>query len=220
MIKIAILIGSTRPGRNGEAVAQWVHEIASGRSDAQVELIDLKDFPLPHFDEPMTPDQRQYSQPHTKVWAALIERFDAYIFVTPEYNHGPSGVLKNAIDYLYHEWANKAAGFVGYGFTGGIRAIEHLRLVMGALQVADVTAQVSLSFASDFEPSGVFHPRPRQKAAVNTMLDQLIAWGNALKTLRTTPIPAKTRIDGVLVQGQEGSHRPRPGRSNGPRLPT
>lgn len=103
MIKIAILIGSTRPGRQGEAVARWVYEIASRRSDAQVELVDLKDFPLPHFDEPMTPEQRQYSQPHTKAWAALIERFDAYIFVTPEYNHGPSGVLKNAIDYLYHE---------------------------------------------------------------------------------------------------------------------
>jgi len=186
MIKIAILIGSTRPGRQGEAVARWVHEIASRRDDTQVELVDLKDFPLPHFDEPMTPDHRQYSQPHTKAWAALIERFDAYIFVTPEYNHGPSGVLKNAIDYLYHEWTNKVAGFVGYGFHGGIRAIEQLRLAMGALQVADVTAQVSLSFASDFDPSGVFQPRLHQEASVNKMLDQVIAWGEALKTLRTT----------------------------------
>ena len=193
MIKIAILTGSTRPGRQGEAVSRWVYEIASRRSDAQVELVELKDFPLPHFDEPMTPDQRQYSQPHTKAWAALIERFDAYILVTPEYNHGPSGVLKNAIDYLYHEWTNKAAGFVGYGFTGGIRAIEHLRLVMGTLQVADVTAQVSLSFSSDFGPSGVFEPRPHQQASVNKMLDQVIAWGEALQTLRPTPPSAVHR---------------------------
>ncbi|MBO0777542.1 MAG: NAD(P)H-dependent oxidoreductase [Ktedonobacteraceae bacterium] len=187
MIKIAIIIGSTRPGRNGEAVARWVHEIASRRNDAQVELIDLKDFNLPHLDELRPPAAGQYDQSHTRAWAARIAPFDAYIFVTPEYNHGPSGVLKNAIDYLYSEWNNKAAGFVSYGVSGGTLAVEHLRLVMGELQVADVRSQVSLSLATDFENYSAFRPRPHQETSVNAMLDQLIAWGGALKTLRTAP---------------------------------
>jgi NAD(P)H-dependent FMN reductase len=104
--------------------------------------------------------------------------------VTPEYNHGTSGALKNAIDFLYGEWNNKAAGFVGYGGAGGVRAVEQLRLVMGEVQVADVRAQVVLSLFNDFEDFTVFKPASRQEAAVNTMLDQVIAWGGALKTLR------------------------------------
>jgi NAD(P)H-dependent FMN reductase len=184
MIKIAIIIGSTRPGRNGEAVARWVHEIAKKRSDAEVELVDLKDFNLPHLDELMPAATGQYSQPHTRAWAAKIASFDAYVFVTPEYNHGPSGVLKNAIDYLYSEWNNKAAGFVSYGGSGGTHAVEHLRLVMAELQVADVRTQVSLSLATDFENYSILKPRSRQEASVNAMLDQVIAWGGALKPLR------------------------------------
>jgi NAD(P)H-dependent FMN reductase len=187
MIKIAIIIGSTRPGRNGEAVARWVHEIASRRSNAAFELVDLKDFNLPHLDELMPAATGQYSQSHTSAWSSKIDPFDAYIFVTPEYNHGPSGVLKNAIDYLYSEWNNKAAGFVGYGASGGTRAVEHLRLAMGGLQVADVSAQVSLSLSSDFEHYSIFQPRSHQEASVNAMLDQVTAWGSALKVLRKTP---------------------------------
>jgi NAD(P)H-dependent FMN reductase len=124
------------------------------------------------------------TQPHTKAWAAKIDSFDAFVFVTPEYNHGPSGALKNAIDYLYREWNNKAAGFVGYGSVGGTRAVEQLRLVMGELQVADVRGQVALSLHSDFENFSTFKPAERHEASVNTMLDQVIAWGGALKTLR------------------------------------
>jgi NAD(P)H-dependent FMN reductase len=187
MLKIAIIIGSTRPGRNGEAVAHWVHEIASRRSDAAFELVDLKDFHLPHLDEVMPATTGQYGQPHTSAWSSKIDPFDAYIFVTPEYNHGPSGVLKNAIDYLYKEWNNKAAGFVGYGANGGTRAVEHLRLMMGGLQVADVSAQVSLSLSSDFEHYSIFQPRPHQEASLGAMLDQVIAWGSALKALRQAP---------------------------------
>lgn len=114
MIRIAIIIGSTRPGRNGEAAAKWVYEISQKRSDAEFELVDIKDFNLPLLDEPVPPIMGQYTQQHTKVWSAKIASFDAYVFVTPEYNHGTSGALKNAIDFLYHEWVNKAAGFVGY----------------------------------------------------------------------------------------------------------
>ncbi len=184
MIKIAIIIGSTRPGRNGEAVANWVNEITQKRSDAEFELVDIKDYDLPLLDEPVPPSMQQYMNPHTKVWSEKINSFDAFIFVTPEYNHAPSGALKNAIDYLYAEWNNKAAGFVSYGSIGGVRAVEQLRLIMGELQVADVRAQVALSLFTDFENFSVFKPSPHHEASLNTVIDQVIAWGSALKPLR------------------------------------
>src|ERR1700745_139097 len=170
MLKIAIIIGSTRPGRNGEAVAKWVYEIARKRSDAEFELVDIKDFNLPLLDEPVPAAMGNYSNPHTKTWGAKIDSFDGYVFVTPEYNHGISGALKNAIDFLYHEWVNKAAGFVSYGGAGGARAVENLRLVMGELQVADVKAQVGLSLFTDFENFSVFKPAPQQEKSVNAKL--------------------------------------------------
>lgn len=185
-IRVAIILGSTRPGRNGEAVARWTYEIARQRNDVDVELVDIQDFNLPLLDEPVPPSMGQYSKPHTKAWAAKIDSFDAYVFVTPEYNHGTSGALKNAIDYLYREWNNKAAGFVGYGSAGGVRAVEQLRLVMGELQVADVRAQVMLSLFTDFKNFSVFKPDQRHEASVNDMLDQVVAWGGALKTLRSS----------------------------------
>jgi len=184
MIKIAFIIGSTRPGRKAEAVAKWVYGIAKKRSDAEYEIVDIKDYNLPLLDEPVPPSLAQYSQPHTKTWAAKIASFDAYVFVTPEYNHSTSGALKNAIDFLYREWNNKAAGFVGYGSAGGTRAVENLRLVMGELQVADVRAQVALSLFTDFENFTVFKPAALHETSVNTMLDQVVAWGGALKPLR------------------------------------
>jgi len=136
------------------------------------------------LDEPVPPSQGKYSQPHTRTWAAKIASFDAYVFVTPEYNHGISGALKNAIDFLYAEWNNKAAGFVGYGSAGGVRAVESLRLVMAELQIADVRAQVMLSLRTDFENYSVFKPDPHHEGSLNTMLDQVIAWGGALKNIR------------------------------------
>jgi len=184
MIRIAIIIGSTRPGRKGEAVAKWVYEIAQKRSDAEFELVDIKEFNLPLLDEPVSPIMGQYSHQHTKTWSAKIASFDAYVFVTPEYNHATSGALKNAIDFLYHERVNKAAGFVDYGGASGTRAVENLRLVMGELQVADVKAQVGLSLFTDFEDFSVFKPAPQREKSVNAMLDQVVAWGGALKTLR------------------------------------
>jgi NAD(P)H-dependent FMN reductase len=184
MIKIAIVFGSTRPGRNGEAVAKWVHEVAQKRSDAAFQLVDIKDFNLPLLDEPVPPIMGQYSKPHTKAWAATIEKFDAYVFVTPEYNHGISGALKNAIDFLFAEWNNKAAGFVSYGGASGVRAVEQLRLVLAEVQMATVRLQVLLSMYSDFENFSIFKPDARKEASVNEMLDQLVAWGSALKPLR------------------------------------
>jgi NAD(P)H-dependent FMN reductase len=184
MLKIAIIIGSTRPGRNGEAVAKWACEIAEKRSDAEFELVDIKDFNLPLLDEPVPAAMGNYSKPHTKAWGAKIDSFDGYVFVTPEYNHGINGALKNAIDFLYREWNNKAAGFVGYGGAGAARAISQLRAVMAYLQVATVQNQVQLSLMTDFENFNVFKPAEHQEKSVNTMLDQLVAWAGALKTLR------------------------------------
>lgn len=185
VIKIAIILGSTRPGRNGEAVARWVYEIAKKRIDAEFEFVDIKDFNLPLLDEPVPPSQGQYSKEHTKAWSAKIDSFDGYIFVTAEYNHGIPGALKNAIDYLYKEWNNKAAGFVGYGSVGGVRAVEQLRLVMAELQIADVRAQVAVSIITEFEDFRIFKPASYQVQLVNNMLDQVISWGRALKLLRT-----------------------------------
>jgi NAD(P)H-dependent FMN reductase len=184
MLKLAIIVGSTRPGRKAEAVARWVHEIARKRGDAEFEVVDLQDFNLPLLDEPVPPSLGKYTHPHTQAWSAKIDAFDAYVFVTPEYNHGPSGALKNAIDYLYREWNNKAAGFVSYGSAGGTRAVEQLRLVMGELLVADVRAQVMLSLRTDFENYTTFKPDPHHEKSVHAMLDQVIAWGGALRTLR------------------------------------
>lgn len=184
MIRVAIIIGSTRPGRNGEAVGKWVYELAQKRTDAEYELVDLVDFNLPLLDEPVPPSMHQYSKQHTIDWAAKIASFDAFVFVTAEYNHGIPGALKNAIDFLYKEWNNKAAGFVSYGSAGGTRAVEQLRLVMAELQIADVREQVFLSLATDFENYKVFKPAAFHEKKLDGMLKQLIAWGTAMKTLR------------------------------------
>ena len=141
-LKIAIVLGSTRPGRNGEAVAKWAHEIAARRDDAEFELVDIADFKLPHLDEAVPPAMGQYTQDHTLAWAEKVASFDGYLFVTPEYNHSTSGALKNAIDFVYAEWNNKAAGFVSYGSAGGVRAVENLRLIAAARLVEAIDPDV------------------------------------------------------------------------------
>lgn len=184
MLKIAIIVGSTRPGRKADAVANWVHDFAKTRSDAHYEVVDIADYKLPLLDEPIPPSLGQYQNPHTKAWAAKIAEFDGFVFVTPEYNHGTSGALKNAIDFVFREWHNKAAGFVSYGSAGGVRAVEHLRLTMAEIRIADVRAQVMLSLHSDFENYTTFKPAPHHEKFVHAMLDDVIAWSSALKTLR------------------------------------
>jgi NAD(P)H-dependent FMN reductase len=184
MTRIGIILGSTRPGRNGEQVAKWVYEVASKRTDAEFELVDLLDYKLPHLDEAIPPSAGQYTQPHTLAWAEKIASFDGFIIVTPEYNHSTSGALKNAIDYLYKEWNNKAVGFVSYGSVGGARAVEHLRLMAGELQMADVRAQLPLSLSVDFENYSVLKPTERHEQVLGTVLDQVVAWSDALAHLR------------------------------------
>ena len=184
MLKIGVIVGSTRPGRNAEKVANWVMEQAGKRKDAQFELVDLKDYSLPLLDEPVPPSMGKYSKPHTLAWARKIDSLDAFVFVTPEYNHGLPAALKNAIDFVYAEWNNKAAGFVGFGSAGGARSVEHLRGVMGEVQIADVRQQVLFSLYTDFENFSVLRPNAAHEAALSTMLDQLVAWGTAMKRLR------------------------------------
>jgi NAD(P)H-dependent FMN reductase len=184
MLTIGIIVGSTRPGRKAEAVAHWVHELAGRRTDATFELVDIKDFNLPLLDEARPPAFGNYEHAHTKAWAAKIASLDGFVFVTPEYNHATSGALKNAIDFLFREWNHKAAGFVGYGSTGGVRAVEHLRLVMGELMVADVRAQVALSLFTDWENFAEFKPAPLHEKSLTAMLDQVVAWTSALRPLR------------------------------------
>ncbi|MGW3995859.1 NADPH-dependent FMN reductase [Amycolatopsis sp. NPDC004772] len=185
-LKIAVILGSTRPGRNGKAVADWVLAQAAGRTGAEYELLDLLDYPLPHLDEPASakagPDL--YSKDHTKAWAGKVAEYDAYVFVTPEYNHSTSGVLKNAIDFLYNEWNNKAAGFVSYGGVGGARAIEHLRGVLSELQVAHVQQQVSFSLFTDFENFSAFKPAEINATFAQVLFDQLESWAGAMRSVR------------------------------------
>jgi NAD(P)H-dependent FMN reductase len=190
-LKVAIILGSTRPGRNGKAVADWVVERAAARSQAKYELVDLADYPLPHLDEPLPPSYGQYAGDHTKAWALKIASYDAFIFVTPEYNHSTSAVLKNAIDYLAAEWYNKTAAFVSYGSLGGARAIEHLRAICSELQIAHVRQQLSFSLFSDFEDFSKFRPQAMHDAAATVMFDQLEAWAAALQTVRV--------LDGAAV---------------------
>lgn len=203
MLNIGVIVGSTRPGRKAPAVADWVMDVAGMRGDAIYELVDIADFDLPLLDEPVPPSQGQYTKPHTQAWAARIASFDGFVFVTPEYNHGTSGALKNAIDFLYKEWNNKAAGFVGYGSVGGARAIESLRLVMGELMVADVRAQVMLSLFTDFA-DGKVNPPERQVEALDAMLDQVVAWSRALQPLRGAT-PPDDAADGAPPHGRRVS---------------
>ena len=186
-LRIAIVLGSTRPGRRGEAVAHWVLDQASARGDAEYELLDLAEFALPHLDEPVPPSAGQYEYEHTKKWSDAVDGFDGFVFVTPEYNRAPSGVLKNALDYLYKEWNDKAAGIVSYGVSAsGLRAAEALRLILGELQVADVRQSVGFSLLHDFENYTTFAPQPQHAQHLAAQLDQVVAWSGALRGVRQT----------------------------------
>ena len=182
--KIAIITGSTRPGRVNAGVAEWLVERANLRNDAQYELVDIADFNLPLLDEAAPAAYAQYSQEHTKAFAAKIAEFDGFVFVTGEYNHSVPAALTNAISFLNQEWANKAAGIVGYGSAFGVRAVEHLRGILSEMQIAHVQKQGMFSLFTDFENFSTFKPTEMQAASVDPMLDQLVAWTAAMKQVR------------------------------------
>ncbi|MFE7480197.1 NADPH-dependent FMN reductase [Streptomyces sp. NPDC057552] len=196
MTRLAIVTGSTRTHRRGAAVADWV--LTTGRKAApegvELELVDLADFALPVLDEPAPAAWGIYAHEHTRRWSEAIAAFDGYVFVTPEYNHGVPGPLKNAIDYLYAEWHHKAVGFVGYGVEGGVRAVEQLRQIAAELKLADVGTQVALNTYTDFDytgvdlgdpaATGVFAPAERHADGLATLLEEVTVWSRALATVR------------------------------------
>jgi len=182
-LNIAIIVGSTRPGRNGAAVADWVHEQASGRDSATYEIVDLEDIGLSLLDEAVPALAGQYEHQHTKDWADTVARFDGFVFVTPEYNHSTSPALLNALDYVYTEWNNKAAAFVSYGTSYGVRAVEHLRGLAGELQLADVRNQVRFAIPENF-PDRIFTPGPKHLGQARDLFRQLEQWAVALRTIR------------------------------------
>ncbi|WP_164670760.1 NADPH-dependent FMN reductase [Virgibacillus doumboii] len=185
MLNIGIILGSVRQGRNGEAVTNWVYDFAAKRNDdVSYEIVDLADYKLPLLGAEVAEAQQQESEAAIKAWSEKMASFDGYIVVAPEYNHAVGGALKNALDYLKPEVADKAAGLVGYGSLGGARAHENLRLIFGELQVADVQTAVTFSLMTDFENFSVFKPAEYHADNANRMLDQVIAWSGALKTVR------------------------------------
>lgn len=146
-MKIQIILGSTRKGRFSEKIAAWVMEQVKNIPEIEFELLDLRQYPLPFFDEPISPSQikEPYSNPAVAKWTQKIAEGDAYLVVTPEYNHGYPAVLKNALDYVHKEWAGKKVGFVGFGTLGAARAIEQLRQVVIELQMIPIKAAVHIT---------------------------------------------------------------------------
>jgi NAD(P)H-dependent FMN reductase len=189
-LRIAIIVGSTRPGRRSAEVAAWVREAAGRRTDATYDVVDLADHPLPHLDEAMPPILGAYAEPHTRAWAATIASYDGFVVVTPEYNHSIPGVLKNAIDYLFAEWNHKAAGVVAYGAENGARAAEHLRQILGELKVPVVRQYVGLSLHLDFEDFERLAPRPQLAEQLETLFDEVTLWAHALRGVRADQVAA------------------------------
>lgn len=177
-LAIGIILGSTRQGRVSPQVGEWVKGIAEERGDAEYEIVDIADFNLPFLGEGTG------EEAGLKAWSEKISSLDGYVFVVQEYNHSITGVLKNAIDSAHQEWNNKAAGIVSYGSTGGARAAEHLRGILAELQIADVRTHPTLSLFTDFENFSEFKPAELHDENVNGMLNQVISWSTALKSVR------------------------------------
>lgn len=185
MVKIGIITGSTRDSRVNVQVAEWVKSIADQRTDVEFELVDIKEYNLPKFNEPIPAIMSQdYQAPEAKIWSEKISELDGFVFVTPEYNKGITSGLKDAIDYLYTEWNNKAAGIVSYGSTLGVTAANNLRLILTVPKIATVGTQPALSLFTDFEEMRTFKPAAFHEETIQTMLDEVVAWSTALKTIR------------------------------------
>jgi NAD(P)H-dependent FMN reductase len=184
---LQVVVASTRPGRRGGAIAAWLQQLAEQHSGFDVELVDLGEIGLPVFDEPNHPRLQQYTHQHTRDWSTTVARGDAYVFVTPEYNHSYPGSLKNALDYLSVEWADKAAGIVSYGgVSAGLRAATALKPVLGALRMIPVVDAVSIPFFAQFiDEDEAFVPNAELEAGGKAMLDELARLTPALARLRT-----------------------------------
>ncbi|MFZ6676184.1 NADPH-dependent FMN reductase [Undibacterium sp. Xuan67W] len=184
---IGIIIGSTREGRFGEKPAHWIHKIAAKRQDLTVQLIDLRDHKMPFFEEAAAPSWAPVKNAAAQTWAETLAPLDGIIAVTPEYNHGPSAVLKNAFDYAYKEYIRKPIGFVGYGGVGAARAVEQLRLVAIELQMAPTRSAVHIGmaeFLGIWQQGKTFEDFPHLEQAANALLDDIVWWAAVLKQAR------------------------------------
>ncbi len=186
-LRTAVVAGSTRPVRLARSVADWV--VADPNPDLQLTVIDLVDLDLPLLDEPAPAASGDYARESTRAWSQLVEQFDAFVLVTPEYNHSTSAALKNALDHLYAEWRDKPVAFVGYGVEGGGRAVEHLRTICAELGMAGIGPQVSLRLGEDFTERQCM-PSDRATEARARMLGQLSRWATVLRPLRPTGVPS------------------------------
>ena len=185
MSKLSVIIGSTRPGRVGLPIGQWFFERARLHGKFEVELVDLKQQNLPLLDEPKHPRFGEYEQEHTKAWSKLIKASDAFVFVSPEYNFSAPPALLNAIDFLFHEWAYKPAGFVSYGgMSGGIRAVQMLKQPLISMKVVGIPESVAIPFFTQLMDNGAFKGSEALEKSAVTMLDELLRWTDALATLR------------------------------------
>ncbi len=185
-LKIGIVVGSTRANRFADVPTEWMKSIADRRSDIEAEILDLRDFPLPFFDEAASPAWAPSKNEVAQAWQSRIDKLDGFIFIAPEYNRGPTAVLKNAIDYAYNEWSKKPVTFVGYGPVGAIRAVEQLRLHAIEVQMAPVRHAVHI-LMTDFmaaRQGTPLHEMDHLNKSAEQALDQLAWWGRVLKNAR------------------------------------
>jgi NAD(P)H-dependent FMN reductase len=186
MPTLQITIASTRPDRAGLPIGQWIAARAAAHGGFDVDVVDLAHLGLPFMDEPNHPRLRRYTHQHTKDWSARVQRADAFVFVTPEYNHGISAPLKNAIDYLHAEWQYKPVGFVSYGgVAAGARAVEHTKQVVTAVRMVPVVAAVPIPFFQQFiDEDGAVRANEPMEEGADAMLDELLRVEEALRPLR------------------------------------
>jgi NAD(P)H-dependent FMN reductase len=184
-LRLMIIVGSVRPGRIGLPIADWARERAEARGDIDVDFVDLAELGLPLMDEPAHPILRQYTKPHTFAWSQRVDAADAFLFVTPEYNHSYSPALKNALDFLNKEWWRKPLGFVSYGgVSGGTRGVVALTTATSGLGLVKIGANLEINFAGKMVADGVFVPGERESAVIEKELGELVELSEVLKASR------------------------------------
>jgi NAD(P)H-dependent FMN reductase len=189
--RIGIVISTTREGRFGDKPAQWIKDLATARGDLDVEIVDLRDYPMPFFDEPVSPARAAPGNESARRWADKVDELDGFIFVTAEYNRAPPAVLKNALDYAYREFNRKPAAYLGYGGLGAARAIEQLRLINVELQMAPMRSGVHIGggdFVAMLMQDKTFADLPHLEQSARAMLDELAWWAQSLKRARATEL--------------------------------
>ncbi len=184
-LTLKVIVGSTRPGRVGIHVGRWIHGMAAAHPAFDADLVDLAEVGLPLYDEPHHPRLRKYVHEHTRRWSAIVDAADAYVLVMPEYNYSIAPALINALDFVFHEWACKPAGFVSYGgVSGGLRAAQAVKITLSALKVVPINEAVVIPFVAEHIKDGAFEAKELHVKAAGAMLDETARWAAALKPLR------------------------------------